>query len=346
MTPPWQQKITDIAARITSVGYSATIGALANLVRRRMIAHDGRLRTTKHLPRRFRQSFANYYACRERAEIAILVANQYPGGDYFEFGSEGLYTFCNFLSAFHLNGHTEGMPDAKFFAFDVFGEPKPDTLLSGDEKPYFAVYRGLGSYHYRKSESRLRNHGLMLDRCELVKGHFEDTLNDAFKARLRAENRRVGFAFLDCNISSSYQTCFDFLQDFMREERAFIYMDEYFQTNEVPQMFEAFCAAIKRRSGMRAHYIRNAGAYGALFILMREIGDAVAAGPITPARTASILARRDGAWTRWRAFDGNGIGCLRQIVIERDKIRENVWLPRHVLPTVTFDRIKMSIQCI
>jgi hypothetical protein len=270
MNQSWRQKLFDIAAQIRGFAYFVTVGALDSLIRRRMIGSDGRLRTTKHLPRRFRESFATYYACRERVDIALMVANQYPGGDYFEFGSEGLRTFCNFLSAFHLNGHAEGMPGVKFFAFDVFGEPKPDRLLTGVEKPYFAVYKGLGSYHYRKAEARLRNHGLMLDRCELVKGHFEDTLSDAFKERLRAENRRVGFAFLDFNNASSYKTSFDFLQEFMNESRAFIYMDEYFQTDEVPLLFDAFCAAVRERHGLRARYVRNAGAYGALFILMKE----------------------------------------------------------------------------
>ncbi|HUD88317.1 MAG TPA: hypothetical protein VMR17_17895 [Xanthobacteraceae bacterium] len=229
------------------------------------------MRSSKYLPWRLRQSFATYYACQERAEIALMVANQYPGGDYFEFGSEGFYTFCNFLTAFHLNGHDVGKPEVKFYAFDVFGEPKPDAQLIGDEKWYFAVYRNLGLQHYRRAEARLRNHNLMLDRCVQVKGHYEDTLtDDAFKARLRAENRRVGFAFLDCNIASSYQTCFDFLEDFVREDRVFIYLDEYFQTHEVPQMFAKFCAEVGRRHGLQPHYIRNAGAYGALFILMRD----------------------------------------------------------------------------
>jgi hypothetical protein len=270
MSKLWQQTINDMAARLRGVAYAATAGTLAGAIQRLMIGHHGMLRTTKHLPRRLRQSLASYYACRERAEIAIMVGNQYPGGDYFEFGSEGLYTFCNFLSAFHLNGLAEDMPDTKFFAFDVFGEPKPDQLLTDVEKPYFGVYRKLGARHYRKAETRLRNHGLMLDRCVLVKGHFEDTLKDEFKAQLRAQNRRVGFAFLDCNIASSYKTCFDFLQDVVREDRAFIYMDEYFQTNDVPHLFGEFCMAIGQRYGLRAHYVRNAGAYGALFILMQE----------------------------------------------------------------------------
>lgn len=237
-----------------------------------LISHDGRLRTTKFLPWYIRRSIANQLAYRDWAQIAFTVANQFPGGDYFEFGSEGFRTLRNFLSAFHLNRHENRFPDTRFFAFDVFGEPKPSEALTDIEKPYFAIYKGLGDYHYRTAERRLRRHGLMLDRVELVKGHFKHTLNDAFKARLRAENRRVGFAFLDCNLPPSYKTCFDFLQDFIREDRAFIYMDEYFQFNEVPGLFEDFCAAIKERYSMRAHYIRNSGGFGALFILMKEAG--------------------------------------------------------------------------
>jgi len=267
----WQHKL------LGDFWFSATVGAAATFIRRRLVRYNGTLRTTKYLPWRLKEAFATYYACQERIEIALMVANQYPGGDYFEFGSEGFYTFCNFLGAFDLNGHTKGKPDAKFYAFDIFGEPKPDSSLSNVEKPYFAVYQGLGLDHYRRAEARLRKHaGPLFDRCVQVKGHYEDTLNDSFKAQLRAENRRVGFAFLDCNIASSYQTCLDFLEDFVREDRVFIYLDEYFQTYEVPQMFDDFCKNVGERYGLRPHYIRNSGAYGALFLLMREPKQAAA----------------------------------------------------------------------
>jgi hypothetical protein len=258
-----------VAEIYRSLAYSTTAGVVEGAIRRCMFSHDGRLRTTRYLPWYLRRSFSNYFASREWAEIALIVANQYPGGDYFEFGSEGFRTFRNFLSAFHLNGHTEKMPDVKFFAFDVFGEPKPASSLTEIEKPYFAVYRGLGRDYYRAAEARLRHHGLLLDRCVIVKGHFGDTLNEKFKAQLRAENRRIGFAFLDCNIASSYKTCLEFLQEFMREDRAFIYMDEYFQIEGVADLFDDFCETMKTRYGLQARYVRDAGAFGALFVLMR-----------------------------------------------------------------------------
>ena len=258
-----------VAEIYRSFAYSVTAGVLEGVIRRCLFSHDGRLRTTRYLPWYLRRSFSNYFACREWAEIALIVANQYPGGDYFEFGSEGFRTFRNFLSAFHLNGHTEKMPNVKFFAFDIFGEPKSGSFLTETEKPYFAVYGGLGRDYYRKAEARLRHHGLLLDRCVIVKGHFEDTLSEKFKAQLRTENRRIGFAFLDCNIASSYQTCFSFLQDFMREDRAFIYMDEYFQIEGVADLFDDFCAIMRSRHSLQARFVRDAGAFGALFVLMR-----------------------------------------------------------------------------
>jgi hypothetical protein len=205
-----------------------------------------------------------YFAYSEWSRVALDVAGQYPNGDYFEFGSEGLNTLCNFLAAFHLNGHDRNKPNVRCFAFDVFGDPGDDSDLTATEGAYFNVHRR-GESYYGEMEKKLRDFGLMEGRVELIKGYFKDTLNDAFKARLRAENRRVGFAFLDCNIPSSYKTCFDFLVEFIQEDKAFIYMDEYFQIPGVATLFDEFSTRVLERYGLRARYVRTAGAYGAYF---------------------------------------------------------------------------------
>jgi hypothetical protein len=79
------------------------------------------------------------------------------------------------------------------------------------ESAYFEHYRG--DEIYRENFFQLNRHRLFANRIEIVKGYFEDSLNEKFRTRLRNENRRVGFAFLDCNIPSSYKTCFDFLEE-------------------------------------------------------------------------------------------------------------------------------------
>ena len=244
-------------------------GLLTDAVWHRLIQHNGRLRSSRRLPARLKAAFANRYAILERTEVALTVASMYSGGDYFEFGSESFTTLRNFLTAFDLNSRATGhLKDIKFFAFDVFGDVDSGRGVPQKDRWYYEHYRG--DAEYRKHEEELRRHNLFLDRCELVKGYFEDTLNEEFKARLRRERRTVGFAFLDCNIAPSYQTCFDFLEEFMRPDRSFIYMDEYFLTLEVPAMFAQFCQKVRERHGLAARYIRNAGAFGALFILMQD----------------------------------------------------------------------------
>jgi hypothetical protein len=243
-------------------------GAVMSVVRRRMLRHDGTLRSSRRLPERMKASLANSYAAEDRAEIALAVAGMYPGGDYFEFGSESFRTFMNFLTAFDLNGLTTKLPETKFYAFDVFGDLDQGRGLSDSERWYFERYRG--DQHYREAEHRLRRHNLLLDRCVQVKGYFEDTLTESLCAELRRQGRSIGFAFLDCNISSSYKTCFGFVEQLIRTDRAFIYMDEYFLTLDVPQMFEQLCARLHARHGLRARYVRNAGTFGALFCLMHE----------------------------------------------------------------------------
>jgi hypothetical protein len=151
-----RRRIRDVATQLHSgLLFSVTGGLAESFIRLGLISHDARLRTTKYLPWYIRRPIANHFAYRDWAQIAITVANQFPGGDYFEFGSEGFRTLRNFLSAFHLNGHTDRFPDTRFFAFDVFGEPKAGEVLSDVEKPYFAVYKGLGDYHYRTAMRRL-----------------------------------------------------------------------------------------------------------------------------------------------------------------------------------------------
>jgi len=229
----------------------------------------GQFNPPKRLPEDILTLLNEDFAYSEWNRIALDLGRQHTGGDYFEFGSTGLYTFCNFLSAFHLSGQDRRKPDVKCFAFDLFGDPPSDSNLSEIEREYFKPYNLLGPSHYKEMEKKLHDFGLMNGRVELIKGYFQDTLNDAFKNRLRSENRRVGIAFLDCNILSSYKTVLDFLLDFLYEEKSFVYLDEYFQTPGVASLFDEFCSAVLDRYGLKARYIRTAGSFGALFVFIK-----------------------------------------------------------------------------
>jgi hypothetical protein len=232
----------------------------------RLITDYGTIRSTERWAPGHKRMRAVRYSYEQRSEIALAVASMFPGGDYFEFGSESLSTFRSFLSAFDLNGMTEAFPDARFYAFDVFGEIDSGVNVPLDERWYFDGWGGHDKLEL--SKGNLRKHGLLLDRCRIVQGYFQDTLSADFKASLLREQRTVGFAFLDCNITSSYQVCFDFLSGLLNRQRAYIYMDEYFVNKDVPPLFEEFAARLLSDEGLAARYMRSAGAFGALFNLM------------------------------------------------------------------------------
>jgi hypothetical protein len=232
----------------------------------RMIRYTGNLRSTRRVPERLKSAFAQRAAFQDRTEVQLAVAGHYSGGDYFEFGSAGFNSLRSFLSAFDLNGHSTGLPDVRFFAFDLFGELDSGSGVPPDQAWYFEVYRGAKKF----PDEELQRHGILLDRVEMIKGYFSDTLNADFKARLRREGRKIGYAFIDVNIAPSYATVFDFLPEFMQEGRCFVYMDEYFLVPEVPILFQGFCKQMADINGMAPYYIRNAGSFGALFCFMTD----------------------------------------------------------------------------
>lgn len=80
------------------------------------VIHDdlGVLSSVAHLSPARKSLIASARNYRARAEIALDVASNYPGGDYFEFGAGSLNSFRTFLAAFDLNGHAERFPELRF----------------------------------------------------------------------------------------------------------------------------------------------------------------------------------------------------------------------------------------
>jgi hypothetical protein len=236
---------------------------------RQSIQDDGGiLRSAARLIAQQKSALATAYAYRARADCALDVTCAYPGGDYFEFGSAGLCTFRNFLAAFDINsGHTDAFPDAKFWAFDIFGNPDQGSGAPTGQESYFEGWRA--SDDANDPTLLLSPYGKLKDRCVIVSGYFQDTLSKEFRQKLRAERRRIGFAFLDCSSSDSYALVFDFLLDVMQPAKMFIYLDEYF--TDVPgliSLYDDFTAKAQERFKLRSIYMRNAGSFGALFCLM------------------------------------------------------------------------------
>jgi hypothetical protein len=211
---------------------------------------DGFLQSTSHLTPTHRWGIAARYMNVALAQVALDVASTYRGGDYFEFGSYGLGTFRNFLGAFYLNFGDTRLTDTKFYAFDIFGDPDSGSGAPSDMQDYFEHYR-LPSQRAMPVDS-LNAYGALKERCVLVPGYFQDTLSEDLKQKLIAEKRRIGFAFIDCNIAPSYKIVFDFLIDVLSPQRTFVYMDEYFveETTGVHTLYRDFAEKAKERYGL------------------------------------------------------------------------------------------------
>lgn len=221
----------------------------------------GVLNTSCNMSDEEKRRYSIWFDFKERAECAMIVAQFYPGGDYFEFGSEGVGTLRNFLTAFDLNGKGKVFPETMFYAFDIFG----DMTGAESDLEYFKAWHDSKLDRYKSALKSITDHNLFMEKVQLVKGFFRDTINQKFKTEYLGKNKKIGFAFLDCNISNSYSEVFSFLRNTLLP-KSFVYMDEYFCNDDVPKLYAEFVKQEKRKS----MYIRNAGCFGALFQLTTE----------------------------------------------------------------------------
>ena len=238
----------------------------------RMFKFHGSLRSPARLGPRAKDDFDVHSQYKDKAEIAMTVGSSWYGGDYFEFGSQELHTFRNMLSAYDICRMTRSYPDVRFYAFDVFGTLRTDCERTRAEvetfesaSQYFAPFTKDGDL-YQQHMDLLEEHKVLRDRCTLIQGLFQDTLTKERKEGYKREGRRVGFAFLDCNVGPSYRLAFEFVFDLLAEN-SYVYMDEYFQNPEVIQYFDQFVEALRDQRGIGCVYLRNAGGFGALFRL-------------------------------------------------------------------------------
>jgi hypothetical protein len=235
----------------------------------RAIADDyGVLRSVSGMSRKRKSLIASARNYRARSEIALDVCSNYPGGDYFEFGAGSLNSFKAFLAAFDLNGLAERFPQSRFYALDIFGNPESGSGAPAAERDYFEHWRN--PIDVAAPVASLSKYGALKERCVIIPGYFQDTLNEKLKDELRRADRSIGFAFVDVNIASSYKIVFDFLLDVMKPQRMFIEIDEYFEDHRPPihPIYQDFAAKAKQRFNLDSLYMRNAGAFGALFCLM------------------------------------------------------------------------------
>lgn len=262
-------KISVIPERLGIRGYikrrikSSFLGYLSRFTEELyLFGNHGVLKSTRSWPDVKKRDYALWWQNHERGQIALAVAQFYPGGDYLEFGSDGLATFRSFLSACDIYGVDQRFPDIEFHAFDIFGTVD-FTKLGKEEREYFSGW--LGESKLQEAHEYLANHDLFVDKCKIHAGLFQHTLPPLVSRY--SGDRKIGFAYLDCNITESYEYIFGQLGPLIHP-MGYVYMDEYYLNQNVPFLFERFLDEIKQTRGIQgAQFIRNAGAFGALYKL-------------------------------------------------------------------------------
>jgi len=267
----------------------------------RLFKLHGPLRSTAALSQKSKFDLKIFFDHKEKSEVTLTVASSWYGGDYFELGAHDLNTFRNMLSAFDLFDLQGSFPDTRFYAFDIFGSMHTDAAKTRSEMATFESRIGYFAPHlvrgdqYQLHLDYVKDHGLFEEQCILVQGFFQDTLNPAFKANLLDEGRRIGFAFLDCNMTFSYKIAFDFIFDLLADN-SYIYMDEYFQNAAVCEHFETFKRKLREERRIGCVYVRNAAGFGGLFRLYPVIEDfEAAAGELLSEPPSEPEPRRPGA---------------------------------------------------
>ena len=203
----------------------------------------------------------------EKLKVALSVASSYPGGDYLEFGSHDLYTMRNFLVAFDVGNLNSRFPQTQFYGFDIFGQYGEEELKDPDKKvkSYFDDFTHQGDL-LETYNSLLDEFDVFRDRTHLIQGFFDKTL-PAFKTP-----SKVGFAFLDCNITPSYQYVLSYIFDKVDVD-SYIYADEYFDNSLIYAEVQRFKNKLIQERNLDLNFVRAAASVGALFRIVKFIDE-------------------------------------------------------------------------
>ncbi len=155
-------------------------------------------------------------------EAFLAVSRWGIDGDYCEFG---VYRGRSLVLAFQesekliAKGYSQ---KRRYWGFDSFeGLPSPMKQEEG-------IFN-LGQFAFSLSnvQENLKKNRVDLDKVKLVKGYYEDILNDDFKQSLRNENFKVAILYLDCDLYESTLIVLNFIEEFL-QNGSLIYFDDWF----------------------------------------------------------------------------------------------------------------------
>ena len=185
-------------------------------------------------------------------------------GDYHEYGTFAGNSFRAFLTHAKLMGYVDWDPDVKFYGFDSFeGLPefKRKSALDHVWKP------GSMAFSEKDFWQSLKDHGMYLDKIEVIKGFFNDTLTKGLQKKYMDSGRKIAFANIDCDLYESAAPVFEFIEPLL-QEGTLVYIDDYFAGyNGSPKRGVAGAFnEYREKSKFSFHSFRTVGYWGRSFI--------------------------------------------------------------------------------
>lgn len=140
-------------------------------------------------------------------------------GDYHEYGCHRARTFRMALT----EARRHNLGQMKFFAFDSFeGLPRVDSTpavirwtkgaLRTSEKEFLRLIRG---------------HGIYVDRCQTVKGFYQETLTPEVCLGFQQHQRKIALVCVDCDLYESAVPVLEFIEPLL-QEGSVVYVDDMF----------------------------------------------------------------------------------------------------------------------
>jgi O-methyltransferase len=203
-----------------------------------------------------------------RLESTRMLENAYAftvnnkiAGDYCEFG---VFQGSTFTAAWH-GARRWQLSDKRLHAFDSFAglpEVKDNDAGGPFETGQFAA--DLATF-----KKALTVNQVDMQRVTITPGMFDETLNDATKARIQLT--RVNMAFIDCDLYASTVPVLDFLTDVL-VDGALLMFDDWHCFAGKPDRGEQLAVAewLARNPGLRLHKYRAFHWGGESFIVDRR----------------------------------------------------------------------------
>jgi hypothetical protein len=167
-----------------------------------------------------------------RNAIDYIIENDLSGA-YFEFGVHRARTFTMAMSLdkfYSDHGLANGSLSPKqgggyfdaYFAFDSF-----EGFPAGTNVGEHPLYK---QGHVRTEEleflSLLKSYGQNIDRVELIKGFYNESLTEELATNLRERKTKASLVTVDCNLYESYRDVLQWCDEFLLPGSV-IYLDDF-----------------------------------------------------------------------------------------------------------------------